>query len=347
MLKDTLQIGLYLFASFLSVVLIPIIDKILFIQQSEEPGIITFVGVGLAVSFFIIAALRVVMRTSLNIPGQFLFFFIIYNVFIIIVKFTLAPASLYLVNRIIDFKPDFNPNLFFQLEPLKPEVIGVEVIDNLDSGVNSNISEVDSETSSDISIYPYFKPGFYLSWFQSFWGIRLLVIFLLYLLVFWFMYFIFKQKFKNEVGLNPDQIMQNYNFTKYRKYKELTLIMIAIYIFMTSSSIVQILLEESPGLWWRIILEYFYYVLPIPPFLLLFVNYYNILIPGALVLAVYFATKAFQTAKEQALALRDISVLVSFFWIGAAFLFIYHALWAVYFLIITTLWPFRIVIPGK
>jgi hypothetical protein len=343
MSKDTLQIGLYLFLSFLSVILIPIIDKNLFTQQSEEPGIITFVGVGLAVSFFIITALRVVMRTSLNIPGQFLFFFIIYNVLIIIVKFSLAPASLYFLNRFIGFTPDFR---FFQLKPLKPEAIDVEVIDNLDSGVSSNISEVDSETSSDISIYSYFKPGFYLSWFESFWAIRLLVIFLLYLLVFGFIYFIFKQKFKNEVGENADQIMQNYNFTRYRKYKELTLIMIAIYIYMTSLSIVQILPKEPLGLG-RLILEYLYYVLPIPPFFLLFANYYNLLIPGALVLAVYFATKAFQTAKEQAVVLRDISVLVSFFWIGAAFLFIYHALWAVYFLIITTLWPFRIVIPGK
>jgi hypothetical protein len=45
----------------------------------------------------------------------------------------------------------------------------------------------------------------------------------------------------------------------------------------------------------------------------IFLTLYSTLIALALVGAVYFATKAFQTAKEQAVVLRDISVLVSFF----------------------------------
>jgi hypothetical protein len=309
MSKDTLQIGLYLFLSFLSVILIPILDKILFIQQSEEPGIITFVGVGLAVSFFIITALRVVMRTSLNIPGQFLFFFIIYNVLIIIVKFSLAPASLYLVNQSQEFGEGFESPL----------------------------------VSGSIGLLPI-------------WFIRPFIIFLLYLLVFIFMYFIFKRKFKNEVGENYNQEIQDSNFNKYQKYKKFTLLGIKIYvlailIFIISIFIVSIDAKDkmTQGIDALLFWFYFYFGFSFFSFLEyagnIFLTLYSTLIALALVGAVYFATKAFQTAKEQAVVLRDISVLVSFFWIGAAFLFIYHALWAVYFLIIATLWPFAVVHP--
>jgi len=84
------------------------------------------------------------------------------------------------------------------------------------------------------------------------------------------------------------------------------------------------------------VLEYFGYV---------FSTWVSLFMALALVGAIFFVTAAFKTAKEQALALRDVSVLVSFFWIGAAFLFIYHALWVVYLLILLTLWPLRVIAP--
>jgi len=76
-----------------------------------------------------------------------------------------------------------------------------------------------------------------------------------------------------------------------------------------------------------------------------FSGVFGILIALALLGAIYFVTGAFRSAAEQAIIMRDVTILVSFFWIGAAFLFIYHALWVVYLLILTALWPLRVVVP--
>jgi hypothetical protein len=60
---------------------------------------------------------------------------------------------------------------------------------------------------------------------------------------------------------------------------------------------------------------------------------------GALVLA----TLSFRSAAERARALGDAAVLVNLFWIGLAFLAMYQALWVVYVLVLTSLWPLKTV----
>ena len=50
-------------------------------------------------------------------------------------------------------------------------------------------------------------------------------------------------------------------------------------------------------------------------------------------------------ARAQAAALGDATVLVTFFWIGVAFLALYHVLWVVYILVLTSIWPLRTVTP--
>jgi len=54
---------------------------------------------------------------------------------------------------------------------------------------------------------------------------------------------------------------------------------------------------------------------------------------------------AFRSAGESARAIGDASVLVSFFWVGLAFLALYHALWVVYVLVLTSIWPLKVVTP--
>jgi hypothetical protein len=67
----------------------------------------------------------------------------------------------------------------------------------------------------------------------------------------------------------------------------------------------------------------------------------GVTLAGALTLAVL----AFRTAAEQSRALGDATLLVNLFWVGLAFLALYQALWVVYVLILTSLWPLRTVTP--
>jgi hypothetical protein len=58
---------------------------------------------------------------------------------------------------------------------------------------------------------------------------------------------------------------------------------------------------------------------------------------GALVLC----TVAFRHAHDQAAAIRNITVLTGFAWVGLAFIAAYHVLWLVFVLVIITIWPLK------
>jgi hypothetical protein len=62
---------------------------------------------------------------------------------------------------------------------------------------------------------------------------------------------------------------------------------------------------------------------------------------GAMTLAIL----AFRSAAERARVLGDATIVVSLFWVGLAFLALYHALWVVYILILTSIWPLKTVTP--
>src|SRR5262249_17972779 len=70
-----------------------------------------------------------------------------------------------------------------------------------------------------------------------------------------------------------------------------------------------------------------------------------ILIPLSLFGAVVFATAAFSTAAQQARFTRDASIIALFIWIGLSLLVTYHVLWMLYFLLITSIWPLRVITP--
>jgi hypothetical protein len=57
------------------------------------------------------------------------------------------------------------------------------------------------------------------------------------------------------------------------------------------------------------------------------------------------AALAFKGTADRAEAVGDAALLVSFFWIGLAFLALYHVLWVVYILALTVAWPLRVVVP--
>ena len=51
----------------------------------------------------------------------------------------------------------------------------------------------------------------------------------------------------------------------------------------------------------------------------------------------------FHSAAERARVLGDAAVLVNLFWVGLAFLAICQALWVVYVLVLTSIWPLKTV----
>jgi len=68
-----------------------------------------------------------------------------------------------------------------------------------------------------------------------------------------------------------------------------------------------------------------------------------ILIALALIGAVVLCSVAFKDATDQAVLLRDVSVLSTFAWVGLAFIAVYHVLWLVFLLTLISLWPLKVV----
>jgi hypothetical protein len=71
----------------------------------------------------------------------------------------------------------------------------------------------------------------------------------------------------------------------------------------------------------------------------------SVLVAVALSSAGALAALAFRGTAERAEIVGDAALVTSFFWIGLAFLGLYHALWVVYILVVTAAWPLRVVVP--
>ena len=61
--------------------------------------------------------------------------------------------------------------------------------------------------------------------------------------------------------------------------------------------------------------------------------------------AAAFAALAFNSTAERARVVGDAQLFLSFFWVGLYFLALYHALWVVYVLVLTSIWPLKVVTP--
>jgi hypothetical protein len=53
----------------------------------------------------------------------------------------------------------------------------------------------------------------------------------------------------------------------------------------------------------------------------------------------------FRSVSEGRRAVVDASVLLNLFWVGLAFLGLYHVLWVVYLLVLTSIWPLKVIVP--
>jgi hypothetical protein len=69
------------------------------------------------------------------------------------------------------------------------------------------------------------------------------------------------------------------------------------------------------------------------------------LVALALADATSLAAIAFDASSERARVVGDATLFTSFFWVGLYFLALYHVLWVVYVLVLTSIWPLKVVTP--
>jgi hypothetical protein len=71
----------------------------------------------------------------------------------------------------------------------------------------------------------------------------------------------------------------------------------------------------------------------------------SLLVALALAAATSLAALAFDASSKRAHAVGDAAMYMSFFWVGLYFLALYHVLWVVYVLVLTSIWPLKVVTP--
>jgi hypothetical protein len=71
----------------------------------------------------------------------------------------------------------------------------------------------------------------------------------------------------------------------------------------------------------------------------------SLVIALLLACATAFAAMTFSSAADRARLVGDASIFMSFFWVGLYFLALYHVLWVVYVLVLTSIWPLKVVTP--
>lgn len=71
----------------------------------------------------------------------------------------------------------------------------------------------------------------------------------------------------------------------------------------------------------------------------------SVLVAVALAGATALCVLAFSEAATRARLVGEAGTLVAFFWVGLVFLALYHLLWVVYILVLTSLWPLKMVVP--
>lgn len=69
----------------------------------------------------------------------------------------------------------------------------------------------------------------------------------------------------------------------------------------------------------------------------------SLLVGVLLALAAVFAGLSFRTAAQRATLVGNVALVSGLLWVGLAFLALYHAVWVVYLLVLTSIWPLKTV----
>ena len=151
------------------------------------------------------------------------------------------------------------------------------------------------------------------------------VVFALYLAVYVVIYKIVKRRLERQIGVVKERSASGGWL--------LAVFVIVIFFMATGGGLVVLAL---PLLFGGGGIEYIQFA---------FSSAYSLLIALALVSATSLAAVAFHDVSERARVIGDVGMLVAFFWLGLAFLVIYHVVWVIYIVALTALWPLRVVVP--
>ena len=149
-------------------------------------------------------------------------------------------------------------------------------------------------------------------------------VFLLYLAAYLVIYRLARRKLAGLTGMAPD--------VRQRRARRVALPMILGAVALAGSGAVLLLplmLVASSGQYLDVV----------------FSSGASLLVGIALAGATALAGLAFTSVGDRARVLGDATVFMSFFWLGLYFLALYHVLWVVYILVLTTVWPLKVVVP--
>lgn len=149
-------------------------------------------------------------------------------------------------------------------------------------------------------------------------------IFALYLGVFVFLYKTYRAKIAHLGGDDPIPDLVR------GRHAVVGVVVLTVLLVATGGAILLLLLPLAGGI------TYLQFV---------FESSLSLMIGVVLACATAFAALAFSSTAERARIVGDAQLFLSFFWVGLYFLALYHALWVVYVLVLTSIWPLKVVTP--
>jgi hypothetical protein len=149
---------------------------------------------------------------------------------------------------------------------------------------------------------------------------------LLYLLVFWVMYRVFRHRFRRRALPSEPPPDQRGRWSR----GQIIVGVVACVAFAASF------------LW---VMPAFYIGLPTLSYLVYIFSTFGAAIALALVMAAFLAYRAFDEVEKRAVRLGDATLLASYFWLGLAVIVLYHVMWVVFLLTLVSIWPFRTYTP--
>jgi hypothetical protein len=149
-------------------------------------------------------------------------------------------------------------------------------------------------------------------------------IFALYLIVFAVLFKTYQAKVKHLGGEDPiPDFVRGQNVA-------VGVVVLTVLLVATGGAILLLLLPLAAGL------TYVQFV---------FESSLSLVVGVLLACATAFAALALNSTAERARVVGDAQLFLSFFWVGLYFLALYHALWVVYVLVLTSIWPLKVVTP--
>ena len=158
---------------------------------------------------------------------------------------------------------------------------------------------------------------------------------LLYLLVFWVMYRVFRRRLEyraRETESPPgrrDRWLGRMMFARGRRAVLVALVVATVALLASFLWVMPVVFVGLPTL------SYLAYIF----------STFGAAITLALILAAILAYKSFDEVERRAARLGDATLLAGFFWLGLALILLYHVMWVVFLLTLVSIWPFRTYTP--